>query len=119
MSPQVQGVDEVGVRDLMATTGQHRIVIAGGGTGRVGISVAARLRAVMAGNTPETKHHGHISCPTTTARNKMLLAEFDNELKPEPSFKLIDTPKEQCDMWLLRRRGLPFTYWDLMLRGRP
>jgi sulfide:quinone oxidoreductase len=31
---------------------------------------------------------------------------------------LIDTKKERYDMWLLKRYGLPFMYWKLMLKGR-
>lgn len=80
--------------------------------------VVDNLRAVMAGNTPQAAYDGYASCPITTARNKMLLAEFDYELKPAPSFKFIDTTKERRDMWLLKRRGLPFMYWNLMLKGR-
>ena len=58
------------------------------------------------------------SCPLTTARNRMLLAEFDYTMKPHPTFPLINTQKERYDMWLLKRYGLPFMYWNLMLKGR-
>jgi len=80
--------------------------------------VVDNLRSVMAGDTPRARYDGYASCPITTARNKMLLAEFDYELNPAPSFKFIDTTKERRDMWLLKRRGLPFMYWNLMLKGR-
>lgn len=39
-------------------------------------------------------------------------------LKPTPSIPLINTIKERTDMWYLKRYGLPFLYWNLMLRGR-
>jgi sulfide:quinone oxidoreductase len=48
----------------------------------------------------------------------MLLAEFDYTGQPHPSFPIIDTTKERRDMWYFKRRGLPFLYWNLMLRGR-
>ena len=48
----------------------------------------------------------------------MLLAEFDYTMEPKPTFPLIDTTKERRDMWYLKRYGLPFMYWNLMLRGR-
>lgn len=80
--------------------------------------VVENLRAVMAGRTPSASYDGYASCPLTTARNKMLLAEFDYDLNPAPSFKFIDTTKERRDMWFLKRRGLPFMYWQLMMRGR-
>jgi sulfide:quinone oxidoreductase len=47
----------------------------------------------------------------------MLLCEFDYSLQPHPTFPLIDTTHERYDMWLLKRYGLPFMYWNLMLRG--
>jgi sulfide:quinone oxidoreductase len=80
--------------------------------------VVENLRSVMAGKAPEARYDGYASCPLTTARNKMLLAEFDYDLEPAPSFPFIDTTKERRDMWLLKRRGLPFMYWNLMLKGR-
>ena len=48
----------------------------------------------------------------------MLLAEFDYDLQPRPSFPLINTMKPRYDMWLLKRYGLPAMHWHLMLRGR-
>jgi sulfide:quinone oxidoreductase len=80
--------------------------------------VVDNLRAVMAGRDPTASYDGYASCPLTTARNKMLLAEFDYTMKPHPTIPLIDTQKERYDMWLLKRYGLPFLYWNLMLKGR-
>jgi sulfide:quinone oxidoreductase len=67
---------------------------------------------------PGSTYDGYASCPLTTARNRMLLAEFDYTMKPHPTIPLIDTKKERYDMWLLKRYGLPFMYWNLMLKGR-
>ncbi len=72
----------------------------------------------MAGRTPTASYGGYASCPLTTARDKMLLAEFDYTMEPKPSFPLIDTTKEREDMWLLKKYGLPALYWNLMLKGR-
>jgi sulfide:quinone oxidoreductase len=79
--------------------------------------VVANLRAVMAGKEPSATYDGYASCPLTTARDKMLLAEFDYTMKPHPTIPLIDTQKERYDMWLLKRYGLPFMYWNLILKG--
>jgi sulfide:quinone oxidoreductase len=79
--------------------------------------VVENLRAVMAGRSPNARYDGYASCPLTTARNRMLLAEFDYTMKPHPTIPLIDTQKERYDMWLLKRYGLPFMYWHLMLKG--
>jgi sulfide:quinone oxidoreductase len=80
--------------------------------------VAANLAAVMAGREPAAGYDGYASCPLTTARNRMLLTEFDYTMKPHPTIPLINTQKERYDMWLLKRYGLPFMYWNLMLKGR-
>ncbi|MFF4761093.1 FAD/NAD(P)-binding oxidoreductase [Streptomyces sp. NPDC001292] len=79
--------------------------------------VVENLLATMNGREPTAAYHGYSSCPLTTARNKMLLAEFDYSGRPTPSIPVIDTIRERTDMWYLKRRGLPFLYWNLMLRG--
>ncbi len=80
--------------------------------------VVENLMAVRAGREPSAQYGGYASCPLTTARRKMLLAEFDYSMKPTPSIPYIDTIKERTDMWYLKRYGLPFMYWNLMLKGR-
>jgi sulfide:quinone oxidoreductase len=80
--------------------------------------VAANLRAVMAGREDlPARYDGYASCPLTTARNRMLLAEFDYTMRPRPTFPVINTIRERYDMWLLKRYGLPYMYWNLMLKG--
>lgn len=80
--------------------------------------VVANLKSVMAGAQPTASYDGYSSCPLTTARNKMLLAEFDYTMRPHPTIPLINTIKERTDMWYLKRYGLPMLYWNLMLKGR-
>lgn len=80
--------------------------------------VVANLLAQAAGRPLDASYDGYGSCPITTARDKMLLAEFDYDMHPKPSFPLIDTTHERRDMWYLKRYGLPFMYWHLMLKGR-
>jgi sulfide:quinone oxidoreductase len=79
--------------------------------------VAANLQASLAGKPLPASYGGYASCPLTTARNKMLLAEFDYTMKPTPSIPFIDTTHERRDMWYLKRRGLPAMYWKLILSG--
>lgn len=79
--------------------------------------VVRNLRATMAGKPAPARYDGYPSCPLTTARNKMLLAEFDYTLQPRPTFPLIDTTRERTDMWYLKRYGLPAMYWNFMLKG--
>lgn len=80
--------------------------------------VVANLLSQRAGRPLDASYHGYSSCPIVTAHDKVLLAEFDYSGEPTPSIPLIDTTKERRDMWLLKRYGLPFMYWNLMLKGR-
>ena len=78
--------------------------------------VIDNLLAAMEGRSGDKRYNGYSSCPITTARGKLLLAEFDYDNQPDPSMPF-DTAKERYDMWLLKRYGLPFMYWNLMLKG--
>ncbi|MEU3099253.1 FAD/NAD(P)-binding oxidoreductase [Streptomyces sp. NPDC006967] len=80
--------------------------------------VAANLLEVMGGRPPSHRYDGYTSCPLVTARDRMLLAEFDYDLAPTPSFPLIDPFKERRTMWAFKRYGLPPVYWHGMLTGR-
>lgn len=80
--------------------------------------VAGNLLDVMKGRASRRRYDGYTSCPLVTARDRMLLAEFDYDLKPTPSFPLIDTFKERRDMWVFKRYILPPVYWHGMLTGR-
>jgi sulfide:quinone oxidoreductase len=80
--------------------------------------VVANLLAARRGRPLPARYDGYTSCPLVTARNRMLLAEFDYELTPRPSIPFVDTMKPRYDMWLLKRYGLPALYWHGILRGR-
>ena len=70
------------------------------------------------GGAATERYEGYSSCPITTSSSRMLLAEFDYSMEPKPSFPVIDTFKPRRDMWYLKKYGLPFLYWNLMLKGR-
>jgi sulfide:quinone oxidoreductase len=80
--------------------------------------VVANLLAAMRGQPAAARYDGYTSCPLVTARHKMLLAEFDYNLKPAPSIPFVNSMEPHYDMWLLKRYGLPALYWHLMIRGR-
>ena len=80
--------------------------------------VAENVLKVLDGATPTASYGGYTSCPITTSSSTMLLAEFDYSLQHTPSIPLIDTTKPRRSMWYLKRYGLPFLYWNLMLKGR-
>lgn len=81
--------------------------------------VAFNVMQQLSGRAPSAEYDGYASCPLTTSRHAMLLAEFDYSLRPAPSFPaFIDAQKPRRDMWYLKKYGLPFMYWNLMLKGR-
>ncbi|MFE9450046.1 FAD-dependent oxidoreductase [Streptomyces sp. NPDC006739] len=81
--------------------------------------VARNVAASLAGAEPlPASYDGYSSCPITTSRHSVLLAEFDYGLRHRPTLPLVDTTRERRDLWYLKRYGLPFLYWHLMLRGR-
>lgn len=80
--------------------------------------VVSNLLAVMRDAVPVAKYNGYVACPITTAYGKLLLCEFDYTGKPTPTIPFINTIVERYDTWLLKRYGLPWLYWNLMLRGR-
>lgn len=62
-------------------------------------------------------YNGYSSCPLVTGYGKMVLAEFDYENKPDPTFPF-DQSEERYDMYVLKKFGLPWMYWNLMLKGK-
>jgi sulfide:quinone oxidoreductase len=67
------------------------------------------------------QYDGYSSCPIVTGYGKMLLCEFkyDNVRDSDPLLtKFIDTTKEKWSMWVLKKYGLPWMYWNLMMKGR-
>ena len=75
------------------------------------------MLAALQGREPLARYDGYAACPFTTARGKMVLAEFDYSLAPHPTLAFFDTQRERYDVWLLKRYGLPAFYWQVMLRG--
>lgn len=84
--------------------------------------VVANILHLIKENKLDTPiYEGYSSCPLVTGYGKMVLAEFkyNNVRDSDPLIsKFVDTTKEQFSMWLLKKYGLPFMYWNLMLRGK-
>lgn len=67
------------------------------------------------------KYEGYSSCPLVTGYGKMVLAEFkyDNVRDSDPFLsKFVDTTKENWSMWILKKYGLPYLYWNRMMKGK-
>ncbi|WP_370249296.1 FAD-dependent oxidoreductase [Nocardioides sp.] len=80
--------------------------------------VAAHVLDSLAGRDLGAHYDGYASCPLTTARDRLLLAEFDYTLEPHPTLPVIDTLRERRDRGVFKRRLLPAMYWNAMMRGR-
>jgi sulfide:quinone oxidoreductase len=65
----------------------------------------------------EASYNGYSCCPLITGFDKAILAEFDYDGNPEPSFPL-DPTQERYSMWMLKRYALPWVYWNRMLKGK-
>lgn len=65
------------------------------------------------------EYHGYASCPLVISNKEMVLAEFDYSMQMTPSFPtwLFNPAKPYRRYWHLKRYGLPFLYWNLMLKG--
>lgn len=80
--------------------------------------LVANLLAVMEGETPKAQYNGYTCCPLVTGYDRAIMAEFDYDAKPDPSFP-VDQTQERWDMWLVKRHLLPYLYWNRMLKGAP
>lgn len=81
------------------------------------VVVAENLLAHRAGVALPTIYDGYGSCPLTIEKGKIILAEFGFGGKLLPSFPW-DSTKPRKSAWLLKKYGLPWIYWNCMLKGR-
>jgi sulfide:quinone oxidoreductase len=79
--------------------------------------VAKNLKSAMQGKPLAASYSGYTSCPLVTGYGKLVLAEFDYDKRPNETFPF-DQSKERWSMYMLKRYGLPFLYWNGMLKGR-
>ncbi|WP_281777709.1 NAD(P)/FAD-dependent oxidoreductase [Croceibacter atlanticus] len=71
----------------------------------------------------DKSYNGYSSCPLVTDYGKMVLAEFDYDKNfiPDPKLKKLfisDSSKEHWRLWMLKKYGLPYLYWNKMLKGK-
>jgi sulfide:quinone oxidoreductase len=75
------------------------------------------LLSLMTSQALTQQYDGYACCPLVTGYGKVILAEFDYDKNPSPSFPL-DPTQERYSMWLLKKYGLPYLYWNRMLKGK-
>ncbi len=76
------------------------------------------LLSLRAAKSLDKKYDGYACCPLITGYGKVIFAEFDYDKQPSPTFPL-DPTQERYSMWLLKKYGLPYLYWNRMLKGKP
>ncbi len=79
--------------------------------------LVTNLLAMIKGQLLEAKYNGYSSCPIVTGYGKLMLAEFDYNNNPTETFPF-DQSKERWSMYQLKRRVLPWLYWNKILTGK-
>ena len=79
--------------------------------------LVANLIAAMAQQPLSAEYTGYTSCPLVTGYGKLVLAEFDYNNQPMETFP-VDQSKERWSMYQLKRRILPWLYWNQILTGK-
>ena len=78
--------------------------------------VTANILAFLDQKSPVAAYDGYSCCPLITGYGKTIMAEFNYEQQPTPSFPL-DPTKERWSMWWVKVKLLPSLYWNRMLTG--
>jgi sulfide:quinone oxidoreductase len=79
--------------------------------------VLENLLAQLRGTAPQAEYDGYGACPLTTARGRVILAEFAYGGELRPSFPL-DPRRERRSYWHFKKDFLPWFYWNWLLAGR-
>jgi sulfide:quinone oxidoreductase len=84
---------------------------------QVSVLVHNLVRAMANQEARFDRYDGYTSCPLVTGYGRLVLAEFDYDLKRKETFP-VDQTKERFSMYLLKAYGLPILYWQGMMKGR-
>lgn len=79
--------------------------------------VRDNLLARMKNERLDGAYTGYGACPLTTARGRVILAEFRYKGVLAPTFPF-DQTRERRSMWHFKKRFLPWFYWNYLLKGR-
>ncbi|MBT0606739.1 NAD(P)/FAD-dependent oxidoreductase [Aequorivita echinoideorum] len=132
-------VNETGWVDVDKHTMQHKKYanifslgdVAGLPTAKTGAAIRKQVPIVVdniglmikSNKIGPQSYNGYSSCPLVTDYGKMVLAEFDYDQNfiPDPKLKnmfISDSSKEHWRLWMLKKYGLPYLYWNKMLKGK-
>jgi len=79
--------------------------------------LVANLLSAVKKEPMTASYTGYTSCPLLTGYGKLVLAEFDYNNQPMETFPF-DQSKERWSMYQLKKRGLPWLYWNKILTGK-
>jgi len=78
--------------------------------------VVENLLLALQHKKPAAKYNGYGSCPLVVGYGKLVLAEFDYDGNPMETFPF-DQAKPRWSMYFLKKRILPWLYWNRILKG--
>ncbi len=78
--------------------------------------LVANLISAIENKPLAASYNGYTSCPLVTGYGKLVLAEFDYNNQPLETFPF-DQSQERWSMYQLKKRVLPWLYWNKILRG--
>jgi len=78
--------------------------------------LVSNLSMVIENQEGKAAYDGYASCPLVTGYGKLILAEFDYNMKPRETFPF-DQGRELRSMYYLKKFILPRVYWNVLLKG--
>jgi sulfide:quinone oxidoreductase len=82
------------------------------------VVVAENLLAIRANTPIASAYYGYGGCPLTVENGKIVLAEFGYGGTLLPTFPFMNAFVPSRLFWHLKKRVLPWVYWNGMLKGR-
>lgn len=79
--------------------------------------VVANIINLLDKQTVTEGYDGYGSCPLTTSKGTVMLAEFSYGGKVTPSFPFFDPRSNSRLWWLGKIVGFPWLYWQVMIKG--
>jgi len=89
-----------------------------GGALRRQVPVVAHNMQARRRRTPLRRYDGYSVAPVTTSRDRLLLAEFDRDRRPDPGFRLVNLARPRRSLLLFDRYLQPTVYWRRLLQGK-
>jgi sulfide:quinone oxidoreductase len=84
------------------------------------VVVADQIMAKRSATTSTNLYDGYGACPLTVAKGRVVLAEFGYGGRLLPTFPAWINRATSATRfgWLLKKRIMPWVYWNLMAKGR-